>query len=102
MTTPLLLPLLVAAGHSPKPAAPFAAIAATVQRGIRQGIYPGAVVVVGRRDTVLYSRGFGHLTWSGKAPRPDPESTRWDLASLTKVVATTSAVLVLVERGKVA
>jgi CubicO group peptidase (beta-lactamase class C family) len=101
MTSPLLLALLISVGHHPRPAPTFAGIAATVQRGIRQGIYPGAVVVVGRRDTVLYSRGFGHLTWSGKAPRPDPESTRWDLASLTKVVATTSAVLVLVERGKV-
>ena len=101
MTLPLLLTLLTAAGHSPRPAVPFAAVEATVRRGIRQGIYPGAVVVVGRRDAVLYSKGFGHLTWARKAPTPSPESTRWDLASLTKVVATTSAVLVLVERGQV-
>ncbi|HLG04871.1 MAG TPA: hypothetical protein VI383_01885, partial [Gemmatimonadales bacterium] len=42
----------------------FAALARVAERGIRQGVYPGAVVVVGRRDTVLYARGFGHLTWA--------------------------------------
>ncbi len=101
MITSLLLGVLAASGTAPRPAPRFAAVEATVWRGIRRGIYPGAVVVVGRRDSVLYSRGFGHLTWARTAPAPSPSSTRWDLASLTKVVATTSAVLVLVERGQV-
>ncbi len=72
-----------------------------MRRGIRRGIYPGAVVVVGRRDTVLYARGFGHLTWSVRSPVPRADSTLWDLASLTKVVATTSAVMRLVEQGRI-
>jgi CubicO group peptidase (beta-lactamase class C family) len=84
------------------PAAPgFAEVGALVERGIRQGIYPGAVVVIGRRDTVLYAKGFGHLSWAPGAPRPTARDTRWDLASLTKVLATASSVMVLVDQGRV-
>jgi CubicO group peptidase (beta-lactamase class C family) len=77
----------------------WSAVETAVQHGIRQRVYPGAVVVVGRRDTILYARGFGHLSWSGRSPRPDPGQTLWDLASLTKVVATASTAMVLVDRG---
>lgn len=103
----MILPLLLLAGTAGTPLAPsdpdprFSAIAAVVERGIRQGVYPGAVLVIGRRDSVLYSRGFGHLTWAKNSAAPSPSGTLWDLASLTKVMATTSAVVVLVDRGTV-
>jgi CubicO group peptidase (beta-lactamase class C family) len=77
----------------------FAEVDAVVRQGIRQGIYPGAVVVIGRRDTVLYSRGYGHFTWKPTSPVPDPDSTMWDIASITKVVGTASAVMRLIEAG---
>ena len=85
---------------APRPDPKFAPIAEFVARGIRQGVYPGAVVVVGRSDSILYARGFGRLTWSIASPAPSSDGTRWDLASLTKVVATTSAAMVLVDRGQ--
>jgi CubicO group peptidase (beta-lactamase class C family) len=69
--------------------------------GIRRGAYPGAALVIGRRDTILFSKGYGRLTWSPRSVPADPDSTLWDLASLTKVVATTTAVMLLVERGRV-
>ncbi|MGH7673019.1 MAG: serine hydrolase domain-containing protein, partial [Gemmatimonadales bacterium] len=69
--------------------------------GIRRGAYPGAALVIGRRDTILFSKGYGRLTWSPRGVPADPDSTLWDLASLTKVVATTTAVMLLVERGRV-
>ena len=72
-----------------------------VTAGIRAGVFPGAAVVVGTRDSILLARGYGHLTWSPGSPVPDPDSTIYDLASLTKVVATTPAIMVLVERGRV-
>ena len=100
----VILFLLAAASAAPatRPEPdPYAAVAALVERGIRQGVYPGAVVVIGRRDSVLYSRGFGHLTWARNAPVPSPTTTLWDLASLTKVMATASSVMVLVDRGAV-
>ncbi len=71
-----------------------------VLAGIATGVYPGAVVVIGRSDTVLLARGYGHLTWSASSPVPDPDSTLFDLASLTKVVATTPAAMRLVEAGR--
>ncbi|HEV8264418.1 MAG TPA: serine hydrolase domain-containing protein [Gemmatimonadales bacterium] len=69
--------------------------------GIRRGAYPGAALVVGRRDTVLFAKGYGRLTWSPRSAAVDPDSTLWDLASLTKVIATTTALMLLVERGRV-
>ena len=78
----------------------FSEVDAAVERGIRRGIYPGAVVVIGRRDQVLYARGYGHLTWAAGSGAPKPDSTLWDLASLTKVVGTASATMRLVDRGQ--
>jgi len=73
-----------------------------VMGGIRQGVYPGAVLVVGRHDTILFARGYGRLTWSATSPAVSVDSTFWDVASLTKVVATTPSLMLLVERGQVA
>lgn len=72
-----------------------------VTEGIRRGAYPGAVLVVGRHDAVVFARGYGHFTWSPASRTMDPDSTLFDLASLTKVVATTTALMLLVERGQV-
>jgi len=73
---------------------------AIVRQGIRQGVYPGAVVVIGRKDSVLYARGYGHFTWSPASPVPTPDSTLWDIASITKVMGTTSAAMRLVDAGR--
>ncbi|HEU4587653.1 MAG TPA: serine hydrolase domain-containing protein [Gemmatimonadales bacterium] len=86
---------------SPVNAQRFAAVDAAVREGIDRGLYPGAVVLIGRRDSVLYAKGYGHMTWSRKSPVPDPDSTLWDLASISKVVGTTSAIMRLVDAGAV-
>jgi len=87
-------------GHTPLAAQSFATVEREVQAGVRRGIYPGAVVIIGRHDRVLYRRGIGRLTWSAGAPRPTPDGTLWDLASLTKVLATASTAARLVDRGQ--
>jgi len=84
---------------APLPAQSFARVEKVVRRGVRERVFPGAVVVIGRRDTVLYARGFGHLTWASASPVPSPARTRYDLASLTKVVASASVAARFVERG---
>jgi CubicO group peptidase (beta-lactamase class C family) len=89
----LLLAGLLATAQSQQ----FAAVDTAVEDGIAGGLYPAAVVVIGRRDTVLYARGYGRVTWSPDAAVPDPDSTLWDLASLTKVVATASAAMRLAD-----
>ena len=65
---------------------------------IRDGNCPGAVVVVTRDGQVLHRRAYGHLSL-----RPErvtmPIDAVFDLASLTKPIVTTTAVMQLVERG---
>jgi CubicO group peptidase (beta-lactamase class C family) len=92
--------LAVTLGGTSARAQSFGEIDAAVRDGIQRGIYPGAVVVIGRRDSVLYARGYGHFTWSPSSAVPDPDSTLWDVASITKVVSTTSSAMRLVEQGK--
>ena len=77
-----------------------AQIGQVVADGIQAGAFPGAVVVVGTGDSVLLAKGYGHFTWSPDSPVPDPGNTLYDLASLTKVVATTPSVMRLVEEGR--
>ena len=91
------------AGSAPAAAPSFdaATFDPLVQDGMRRGAYPGGALVVGRHDTILFAKGYGHLTWSASSPAVDPDSTLYDLASLTKVVATTTALMLLVERGAV-
>ena len=81
-------------------AAQYEAVDAIVRDGVTRGVYPGAVVVIGTRDRVLHARGYGHFTWSGGSAVPSADSTLWDIASLTKVVATTGAAALLVDRGR--
>ncbi len=75
-------------------------ITRVVQRGISAGGYPGAAAVVGRRGAAVVKRGFGRLSWSGESPDVDIHSL-YDLASLTKVVGTTTAVMILYDEGKI-
>lgn len=86
-------------GGTPLAAQTFDGVSRAALLGVTRRVYPGAVVVVGRLDTVLFSRGVGRLTWSAKAARPVPDSTLWDVASLTKVVATTGVAARFVDRG---
>lgn len=92
-----LLALILAV--APPLQAQYQALDAVVQEGVARGVYPGAALVVGTSNAILHARGFGHFTWSAASPAPDTASV-WDLASLTKVVATTAAVAVLVDQGK--
>jgi CubicO group peptidase (beta-lactamase class C family) len=72
-----------------------------VQRGIAAGGYPGAAVVVGRRGAAVWEKGFGRLSWEKTSPWVSTDHTIYDLASLTKVVGTTSALMVLYDEGKI-
>jgi CubicO group peptidase (beta-lactamase class C family) len=96
---PLAVPGLLALLAGPAAAQDWSGLEASVQRGIASRLYPGAVVVVGTTDSILYARGFGRFSWDARSQRPHPDSTLWDLASLTKVMATASAAMRLWERG---
>jgi serine-type D-Ala-D-Ala carboxypeptidase len=72
-----------------------------VERGISAGGYPGAAVVVGRRGAAVWEKGFGKLSWESSSSRVSADKTIYDLASLTKVVGTTTAIMVLYDEGKI-
>ena len=61
---------------------------------------PGAVVLVARNGRVVWSKAYGSRAVE-PAPEPMTNDTIFDLASLTKVVATATSIMILVERGKV-
>jgi CubicO group peptidase (beta-lactamase class C family) len=74
-------------------------LTAILRAGIRDSAFPGAVAVAGTKDGVAVMAAAGMLDWQ---PSPAPTmSTLWDLASLTKVVGLTSAMMLLVESGRV-
>lgn len=72
-----------------------------VTRGISAGGYPGAAVVVGRKGATVWSKGFGHTGWGPDAAPVVATKTIYDIASLSKVVGTTSAVMLLYDEKKI-
>src|SRR5882762_175368 len=78
----------------------LAVVDSIVERAILDGQIPGAVVLIGHNGQVAYRKAFG-----SRALEPRREAmtvdTIFDLASLTKVIATTTSVMQLVERGKI-
>jgi CubicO group peptidase (beta-lactamase class C family) len=67
----------------------FKAAASILREGIRTRAFPAATVEVGRADGILWSDAFGGLTYDRDASPAEPD-TVFDLASLTKVIATTT------------
>jgi uncharacterized protein YbbC (DUF1343 family)/CubicO group peptidase (beta-lactamase class C family) len=71
-----------------------------IQQAISEGTIPGAVLIVGHDGGVIYRKAYG-----SRALEPRREAmtldTVFDVASLTKVIVTTTAVMQLVEQGKV-
>jgi CubicO group peptidase (beta-lactamase class C family) len=70
-----------------------------VRVGLEQGAAPGAALAVGRYGRLVYLKGLGTTDYAAGAPAVDA-ATMYDLASLTKVVATTTAAMILEEEGK--
>src|SRR6202142_3903948 len=73
---------------------------AIVQEAIHDEQIPGAVVLIGHDGQVIYRKAFGERSLE---PRREPMTvdTIFDLASLTKVVATSMAVMQLVQKGQI-
>ncbi|HID76552.1 MAG TPA: DUF1343 domain-containing protein [Planctomycetaceae bacterium] len=69
-------------------------------QGIAEGQMPGCVVLIARRGKVVYLKAFGHRQLEPE-PVPMTTDTVFDLASLTKPVATATSVMILADQGKV-
>ena len=78
----------------------FDLIRPTIERAIADKKLPGAVVLVGRGNRVLYEKAVGNRSIE-PAVEPMTLDTIFDLASLTKVIATTTSVMKLMEDGRI-
>jgi uncharacterized protein YbbC (DUF1343 family)/CubicO group peptidase (beta-lactamase class C family) len=100
-----MIPLLLALAAAAPAAAGMSAdrlghIDEVVEESIRNKECPGAVVLVGRHGKIVFRKAYGNRA---VVPSVEPMTldTVFDLASLTKVVATTTSVMTLVESGKI-
>ena len=91
---------VVLAAQGAVDSARFTRIDEVIHADIKDRKLPGAVVVVGQGDAVHYRKVYGNRAL---VPTVEPMTmdTVFDMASLTKVVATTSAVMMLVEDGRI-
>ena len=69
-----------------------------IEKAIAAGAFPGCRVLAAKNGLVFYDKAFGYMTYDKSAPVT--LNTVYDLASLTKVVSTTLAVMRLQEQGK--
>lgn len=81
------------------PAALADRVGFVMSRALADSAFPGAIAVVGNHNGILLERSVGHLD-AADSTTPSLH-TLWDLASLTKVVALTSVMMQLVEKGLV-
>lgn len=77
----------------------FGRIDQVLRTAIQDGAFPGCAYAIGRRET-LHANALGHHTYEPGATSATLD-TIWDLASVSKVVATTTLFMLLVDRGQV-
>ncbi|MGH8059924.1 MAG: serine hydrolase domain-containing protein [Candidatus Entotheonellia bacterium] len=78
----------------------FRDVSRLLARGLAEGSFPGAVLLVGYKGQLVFEEAVGDAT-QRPVPRPMTLDTVFDLASLTKPIATTTALMLLVDTGKV-
>lgn len=71
-----------------------------IDRAIADSAFPGAVLLVAKDGIIVHEKAYGKFTYDPYA-RPVTTDAIYDLASVTKVISTTSAIMKLVEEGKV-
>jgi CubicO group peptidase (beta-lactamase class C family) len=78
----------------------FTSATRVIDDAVRARVFPAAAIEVGDATRPLWQQAFGRLTYDDDAPAATPE-TVFDLASLTKVLATTPLLMQQVERGAI-
>jgi beta-glucosidase-like glycosyl hydrolase/CubicO group peptidase (beta-lactamase class C family) len=77
----------------------MAGIDAVLEEAVAQRAFPGGVAAVGRDGALVHLKPYGRLSFDEGAPAV-AETTIYDLASLTKVIVTTTMAMILVDEGK--
>ncbi|MEL6251613.1 MAG: glycoside hydrolase family 3 N-terminal domain-containing protein [Bacteroidota bacterium] len=78
----------------------FPKIDSIAQHYIKRGAMPGCAILVIRGTDVVYEKAFGRMEYSSRSETVDPYLHTYDLASVTKIAATTLSIMKLVEQGK--
>ncbi len=71
-----------------------------IEQAIENSVFPGATVIIGSRSKIHYHQAYGHFTYNAASTVVDTNSM-FDMASCTKVFATTSCIMKLVDSGLV-
>ena len=96
-----VLPLLLSfAASAQETFSGSTALDTTVDQAVKGGMIPGAVLVIGHDGKIVHRKAYGNRSLT-PAREPMTVDTIFDIASLTKVVATTPSVMLLVEQGKI-
>jgi CubicO group peptidase (beta-lactamase class C family) len=93
------MPSEVAARSSTGSATQFTAARAVLEKAVAERAFPGAAYGVLHRGSIVVLDSVGRFTYEPNSPAVQPD-TVFDLASVSKVLATTAAAMVLVDRGK--
>ena len=75
----------------------FNAVDKVINKAVEDKSFPGAVVLVWKDGKTIYEKAFGNYTYDSSSPKIKT-NTLFDLASLTKVVATTTAAMICYDR----
>jgi uncharacterized protein YbbC (DUF1343 family)/CubicO group peptidase (beta-lactamase class C family) len=78
----------------------FAPLDAILQNAVDKGLTPGGVCIVGHNGIFVYRKAFGNRSVNPK-PEPMTIDTVFDMASLTKVMATTGSIMRMVQLGQI-
>jgi CubicO group peptidase (beta-lactamase class C family) len=71
-----------------------------VKTAIEEAVAPGVTIAVGRNGHIAYMKGYGYIDWNQPGSPKADTNTLYDLASLTKVIATTTLAMILEENGQ--
>ncbi len=88
-----------AAGLEPVRTAGLEQLDRILEAAIREQAFPGAALVAGQADRILWARGYGRLTFDEDSP-PVRLDTIFDLASVSKVAGTSTAAMLLLDDGR--
>jgi CubicO group peptidase (beta-lactamase class C family) len=71
-----------------------------VKTALEEAVAPGVAIAVGRNGHIAYMKGYGSIDWNKPGSPAVDTNTLYDLASLTKVIATTTVAMILEEGGQ--
>lgn len=77
----------------------FSKVDSVMMKGLQDSVFPGAVLYFGHESNLIYQKAFGKYTYEPGA-QPMTTETIFDLASVSKVIGTTTAAMLLYDEGK--